>query len=103
MKEYEYEGEAFQVDDSGCDGSSDWAVKVTDGKNTAVITWFSGYDVIEGFVYHVQVQENHWNTKLAHSPEEAYQQAAEMLIRQRQAPPPTTPEEACKALIEFID
>jgi hypothetical protein len=87
MKEYKYEGETFQIDDSGgCE------VKVSDGENTAVVTLNSGNSV-----YRVSVGGGAWATN---TPEASVQRACRQLIAFRNAP---STEDACKALSGFVE
>ena len=95
MKDYEYQGEIFQVDDSGCNGLEEWEMKVTDGKSIASIT----PQITRHSLYIVaipgQVQSS------SNTPKEAINTACKLLIDYRPVVLPTS-EDACKALSEFV-
>ena len=96
MEKYEFEGATFQVDDSGCDGSSEWEIKVTDGKSTASITWNAGGNSI----YRVTQLES--GTRWFLNPKkEAIEQACRA-VAEYSARAATSPEDACHALMEFV-
>ena len=95
MKEYKYQGEIFQVDDSGCDGSSEWELKVTDGKGIALITAHITRNSQYQVVFPDQAQSS------SKTPEEAVNTACKLLIDYRPVALPTS-EDACKALSEFV-
>jgi hypothetical protein len=96
MKEYKYQGETFQIDDSGCDGSGKWEMKVTDGNNTAVIT----PHITKDWRYMAEIPGGErGNTD---SPEGALNVACNLLIRSRPVDLPT-PEDVGKLLCEFVD
>ena len=88
MKGYEFEGELFQVEDSGgCE------MKVSDGKNTALVTLNTG-----GSVYRVSVVGGGaWATN---TPKDSMITACRQLIAFRNSP---STEDACKALSEFAE
>ena len=89
MKDYKYEGEIFQVDDSvGCE------IKVSDGVNTISITRNNGGPS----VYRVSTVKGGWWWHTNSVPESVDRACLE-LIQSRKA---ITPEEACKALSEFV-
>ena len=88
MKEYDFKGELFQVEDSGgCE------IKVSDGKNTALVTLNAG-----GSVYRVSVVGGGlWNSN---TPKDSIITACRQLVAFRNAP---STEDACKALSEFVE
>ena len=88
MKEYEFEGTLFQVEDSGgCE------IKVSDGENTALVTLNTG-----GSVYRVSVVGGGaWATN---TPKDSIITACRQLIAFRNSP---STEDACKALSEFVE
>ena len=96
MEKYEFKGVTFQVDDSGCDGSSEWEIKVTDGKSTASITWNVGGNSIYGVT---QLESGaRWTPN---SEKKAIEQACRA-VAEYSARAATSPEDACKALMEFV-
>lgn len=89
MKEYKYQGETFYVDDSGsCE------IKVSDKVNTISITPNSDGPS----VYKVSTVKGGWWWH-TNSVKESVDRACRDLLESRNA---TTPEEACKALGEFV-
>ena len=97
MKKYEYNNETFEVDDSGCDGSSGWEVKVSDGKNTASVKW----NCNGNSVYRVTLVESNTRWDVT-TPKEALDQACRALIQYR-AKTATSHEDACKALVDYVN
>ncbi len=93
--DYNFNGKTFQVDDSKCDGSSNWEVKVTDGKSHAVITWDN-----KRHKYRVEQVEGHsvWQL-LTESEAVAYACNSVKDYSERAG---ITPEQACKALEDYI-
>ena len=90
MKEYKYQGETFQVDDSGgCE------IKVSDGQNTISITPNNDGPS----VYKVSTVKGGWWWH-TNSVKESVDRACSDLIESRKA---ITSEEACKALSEFVE
>ena len=90
MKEFKYEGETFQVDDSGgCE------IEVSDKVNTISITPNSGGPS----VYRVSTVKGSWWWH-TNSVQESVDKACRELIESRTA---VTPEDACKALNEFVE
>ena len=96
MKEYKYKGETFQIDDSGCDCSSQWEMKVSDGNNTASITSHITRNTQYMIVIPGEVQSS------SQTPEEAVNNACGLLIEYRPVDLPT-PEDVCKSLCEFVE
>ena len=96
MKEYKLRGETFQIDDSGCDGSNKWEMKVMDGERTALIKPFINRD----FRYMDEIPGGEQGS--ASSPEGALDVACNLLIRSRPVNLPT-PEDVGKLLCEFVD
>ena len=96
MEKYEFEGATFQVDFSGCDGSSEWEIKVTDGKSTASITWNAGGNSMYGVT---QLESGtRWSLN---SEKKAIEQACRA-VAEYSARVATSPEDACKALMELV-
>ena len=90
MKEYKYQGELFQVDDSGgCE------LKVSDGVNTLSITSNSGGPS----VYKVSTVKGGWWWHTT-TVQESLDRACRDLIDSRSV---ITPEDACKELHEFFE
>ena len=90
MKEYEYKGETFYIADSGsCE------IKVSDKANTISITPNNA----GASVYRVSTVRGGWWWH-TNSVKESVDRACRELLESRSA---TTPEEACKALGEFVD
>lgn len=89
---YIYSGEKFQVDDS-----ADCEVKVTNGINTVLIT----YNNTGSSVYRVSLMgtDTWW---ALNTPEESVVQACRGLAKYR-AKTSNSPEDACKALHEFVE
>ena len=96
MKAYEYQGETFQVDDSGCNDSEEWEMKVTDEKNIASITPHITRQSLYMVVIPGQVKSS------CQTPEQAINTACKLLIDYRPVILPTS-EDACKALSEFVE
>ena len=96
MKEYKYRGETFQIDDSGCDGSSGWEMKVSDGERIALIT----PHITRHTQYQISIPGEVQGS--ANSPEEAVNTACGLLISYRPVDLPT-PEDVGKSLCEFVD
>ena len=96
MKEYKYQGETFQIDDSGCDGSSGWEMKVSDGEGTVLIT-----PHITRHAQYMVVYPDHAQTS-SDTPKGALDGACGLLISYRPVDLPT-PEDAGKALCDFVD
>ena len=90
MKDYKYQDETFQVDNSGgCE------IKVSDKLNTISITPNSG----GGSVYKVSTVKGGW-WWYTNTVEESINRACRDLVESRTS---ITPEEACNALTEFVD
>ena len=96
MKEYKYQGETFQIDDSGCDGSSKWEMNVMDGERTALIT----PHITRHTQYMISIPGEVQGS--SNSPEGAVDTACKLLIDYRPVVLPT-PQDAGKSLCEFID
>ncbi len=89
-KEYKYEGDTFQVEDS--DGRE---VTVSDGMNTLTITLNKGGPSL----YRVSTVKGSWWWH-TNTPEESINRACRELIEHRKS---ISPEEAYKALSDFVD
>ena len=89
MKSYVYDGKTFQIESSG-----ECEAKVTDGKNTAIIT---KNDERES-VYVVKLRVG-GNGRVANKPDEAIDVACRQLIRLGTP----SPDDPCKDLKDFID
>ena len=96
VKEYKFQGETFQIDDSGCDGSSEWEMKVSDGEGTVLITPHITRHSQYMAVFPGQAQTT------SDTPEGALDDACRLLINYRPVDLPT-PEYAGKALCDFVD
>ena len=97
MKQYEYQGRTFYIEDTG-----ECEITVSDGAYTVRITRTEnesnrrrGYAYAYGFT-------DFYDSLLASTVEEAVEGACEQLLNRR--PPVTmTPEDACRALSEFVE
>ena len=103
MKEYEYQGEKFQVDESGgCE------IKVSDGNNTAVVKYNSIYPANNTngrypYVYRAEIVGSpQWASEFE-SPHDALVRSCGLIVQYRNRPTFISQEEACKALKEQID
>lgn len=90
MKEYEFQGETFQVDASGgCE------MKVSDKENTITISLNNGGPS----VYKVSTVKGGWWWH-TNTVEESLNRACRELLESRKA---IAPEDACKALTDFVE
>lgn len=86
MAKYDYQGEVFQVEDTG-----DCQLTVSDSKNAASIRHRAA-----GTVYQVWIESTYWN---ASTLEQAIDIACRELIALRTRP---SADEVCKEMSEFV-
>ena len=90
MKEYKFSGETFQIDNT-----DECETKVSDGKNTLLITLNTGGPS----TYKVSTVKGGWWWH-TNTVEESVNRACQDLIDSRAATPPV---DACQAMQEFVE